>query len=151
MEYLTIFCTFWIIKTIFMKRLTVALLALGAVCTSLPSSAQTSSDDMKAMVAYATPGDSHKMLAKFTGNWTATVTMWMQPGAQPVSSTASCTSEMILGGRYLQSKNSGNFMGQPFEGIGLAGYDNAKKAFVSSWIDNMGTGLMTMTGTWDDA
>jgi hypothetical protein len=127
------------------------LLALAAVCTSLSSSAQSNSDDMKAMMAYATPGDIHKMLAKSTGNWTATVTMWMQPGAQPVSSSAACTSEMILGGRYLQSKNSGNFMGQPFEGIGLTGYDNAKKMFVSSWVDNMGTGIMTMNGTWDEA
>ena len=106
---------------------------------------------MKAMMAYSTPGDIHKMLAKSSGDWTATVTMWMQPGASPVSSAASCTSEMILGGRYLQSKNSGNFMGQPFEGVGLTGYDNAKKMFVSTWIDNMGTGIMTMTGVWDDA
>jgi len=42
-------------------------------------------------------------------------------------------------------------MGQPFEGIGVAGYDNAKKMFVGSWVDNMGTGIMTMSGTWDDA
>jgi hypothetical protein len=151
MEYLTIFCTFWVTKTFFMNRLTVALLALAAVCSSLPSTAQTSSDEMQAMMAYSTPGNIHKMLAKSAGLWTATVTMWMQPGAQPVSSSASCTNEMILGGRYLQSKNTGNFMGQPFEGMAITGYDNAKKMFVNSWIDNMGTGIMTMTGAWDDA
>ena len=133
-----------------MNRLTFALLALAAVCTSLSSSAQTS-DEMQAMMAYSTPGDIHKMLAKSAGSWTATLSMWMQPDTKPVSSTASCVNEMILGGRYLQAKNKGVFMGQPFEGIGLTGYDNAKKQFISTWVDNMGTGIMTMTGSWDEA
>lgn len=133
-----------------MNRLTFALLALAAFCTSLSSSAQTS-DEMQAMMAYSTPGNIHKMLAKSVGSWSATLSMWMQPDAQPVSSTASCVNEMILGGRYLQAKNKGAFMGQPFEGIGVTGYDNAKKQFISTWIDNMGTGIMTMTGSWDEA
>ena len=42
-------------------------------------------------------------------------------------------------------------MGQPFEGISTTGYDNAKKVFTNTWIDNMGTGIMTMEGTWNDA
>jgi hypothetical protein len=106
---------------------------------------------MQAMMAYATPGDIHKMLAKSAGSWTETVTMWMEPGASPMGGSATAVNEMILGGRYLQSKNTGMFMGQPFEGIGVTAYDNAKKAFVNTWIDNMGTGIMTMTGVWDDA
>ena len=40
-------------------------------------------------------------------------------------------------------------MGQPFEGYSLVGYDNAKKIFQSSWVDNMGTGIMHMEGKWD--
>jgi hypothetical protein len=32
-----------------------------------------------------------------------------------------------------------------------AGYDNAKKKFVSSWVDNMGTGIMLSEGTYDPA
>jgi len=102
-------------------------------------------------MAYSTPGDIHKMLARSAGPWSANLSMWMTPDAQPISSTASCVNEMILGGRYLQSRNTGKFMGQPFEGIGVTGYDNAKKLFVSTWIDNMGTGIMTMTGSWDEA
>ena len=30
-------------------------------------------------------------------------------------------------------------------------YDNAKKVFISNWVDNMGTGMMNMEGTWDEA
>jgi len=39
-------------------------------------------------------------------------------------------------------------MGMPFEGMGLDGYDNASKEYISIWIDNMGTGIMYMKGKW---
>jgi len=42
-------------------------------------------------------------------------------------------------------------MGQPFTGTSITGYDNAKKVFISTWIDNMSTAMMNMEGTWDDA
>lgn len=42
-------------------------------------------------------------------------------------------------------------MGMPFEGMSLLGYDNAKKIFTSTWIDNFGTGTMTLEGTWNVA
>jgi hypothetical protein len=38
-----------------------------------------------------------------------------------------------------------------FKGHGLEGYDNAKKKFVGTWIDNMGTGIMTSEGDYDPA
>jgi hypothetical protein len=41
-------------------------------------------------------------------------------------------------------------MGMPFEGIGTLAYDNAKKEFISTWVDNMGTGVMVLTGNWDE-
>jgi hypothetical protein len=150
MEYFTIFRNFYQTKTIFMNRLTFALLAAVFSCSMLPVIAQND-QDMKAMMAYSTPGEIHKMLAQSAGDWKATVTMWTQPGASPMVSTAEARNEMILGGRYLQGRNTGNFMGMPFEGISVTGYDNAKKQFVNSWIDNMGTGMMYMTGTWDAA
>ena len=38
-----------------------------------------------------------------------------------------------------------------FKGMGVEGYDNVKKKFVSSWIDNMGTGIQFSDGTYDPA
>lgn len=131
-----------------MNKLTFALLTFTALCAFHPTRAQTD-DDMKAMMAYSTPGDIHKMLAKSVGNWTADISMWMAPGGSPMKSTGEMKNEMILGGRYLKGTNTGNFMGQPFEGIGITAYDNAKKMFINTWIDNMGTGVMTLSGTWD--
>ena len=73
------------------------------------------------------------------------------PDAPPAESTGTMHAEMILGGRYVQSAWKGNMMGQPFEGHGTDGYDNLSKQHVSSWVDNMGTGILYMTGTCDGA
>jgi hypothetical protein len=104
----------------------------------------------KAWMAYMTPGKMHEMLAKSQGLWTEEVTMWMKPDAPPSKSTMTCMYKMIMGNRYLQGMNRGSFNNMPFEGISVTGYDNAKNVFVSSWIDNMGTGMMYMEGKWDE-
>jgi hypothetical protein len=105
----------------------------------------------KAMMDYMKPGEAHKLLAKEDGEWTGEMKMWMSPGAPPVTNTGSAVFKMIMDGRYQQGHHKGNFGGMPFEGISTTAYDNAKKVYVSSWIDNMGTGLMTMEGKWDEA
>ena len=100
---------------------------------------------------YMTPSTSHKMMAKSVGDWTTSMQMWAAPGAEPMKSEGTCKSEMILGGRYMQSKYSGNVMGMPFEGISTDGFDNAKKVYVNTWVDNMGTGIMHAEGKYDEA
>jgi hypothetical protein len=104
---------------------------------------------MKAWMDYATPGDMHKMLAAETGSWTTSSSMWMTPGAPPEQSTGSAEIKMAYGGRYQTSVHKGTVMGAPFEGTATVGYNNASKKFESTWMDNMGTGVMFMTGDYD--
>lgn len=128
--------------------LTFCAVTITALCFQLQ--AQPSEAEMKAWMEYMTPGDVHKMLAKSDGEWNEDINMWMTPGAPVQKSTASCMNKMILGGRYQSSTHTGSFNGMPFEGISTVAYDNAKKAFVTTWVDNMGTGIMVMEGNWDD-
>lgn len=104
---------------------------------------------MKAWETYMTPGQMHTELAKDVGTWDADVTMWMSPDAPPSKSKGTSKVSMIMGGRYQQSEFKGDFGGMAFEGVGTMGYDNAKKVLVSTWVDNMGTGIMTIEGTYD--
>jgi len=106
---------------------------------------------MKAWMDYATPGQPHQMLAASDGKWKTETTMWMEPGAPPMNSTGEATNKMIMGGRYQRMTYKSEMMGQPFEGESITAYDNSKKMFVNTWIDNMGTGVMQMEGPWDDA
>ncbi len=106
---------------------------------------------MKKWQEYMTPGDMHKMMAESNGDWSEDITMWMAPGAPAEKSTSTCNNTMILGGRYQQSTHKGSYNGMPYEGVSTMGYDNIKKVFESSWIDNMGTGIMNMEGKYDAA
>ncbi len=113
------------------------------------SAAMDSATMMKNWMDYMTPGEAHSLLAKSDGEWTSVNTMWMDPSAPPTVTEGSCVNKMIMGGRYQVSENKGNFNGMPFEGIATTGYDNAKKVFFNTWIDNFGTGMMTSEGTYD--
>ena len=124
-------------------------LSLCAILVSSFVFAQDQKTAMDAMMKAASPGEAHKKLASFAGTWDATVTTYMRPDAPPAVSHAVATNKSILGGRYLQQEVNGEFMGVPFNGVGYFGYDNLKQQYIASWIDNMGTGMMTLTGTMD--
>ena len=64
-----------------------------------------------------------------------------------------------MDGRYFISDHTGKMqlpgpdgkmVDMVFKGMAIEGFDNAKKKFVSSWIDNMGTGIMNSEGTYDE-
>jgi hypothetical protein len=95
----------------------------------------------------ATPGAPHKLLASMTGIWTTRTKSWCEPGKPPMESTGTCEQKMLLGGRYLQQEFSGEMMGSPFAGIGVTGYDNHTKKYVSTWMDSMSTGIFLFEGT----
>lgn len=136
-----------------MKTLAKIILGLFCVLAFIPAYSQTDKQaaEEKAWNEYMTPGNVHKMLEKSNGEWNEEMTMWMEPGAEPTKSTATAINKMILGGRYQHSTHTGTVMGMPFEGIGITGYDNAKKMYISTWIDNLGTGIMYSEGKWNDA
>ena len=105
---------------------------------------------MAEMMKLATPGPMHEFLKQFVGSWKCVTKSWMGPG-EPTVSEGTEADALILGGRFLQSKFSGNFAGMPFEGMGLLGYNNQKKQFESVWIDDMGTPVSWSSGAIDAA
>jgi len=103
----------------------------------------------KAWHDFKTPGDMHKWLEKTNGTWEAELSQWMDPSAPAMKSKSTIVQSSIMGGRYVTSKFSGTVFGQPMQGQSTTGYDNARKLFVSTWIDDLGTGVVFMTGTYD--
>ena len=139
-----------------MKFKVLATLVLVVVCASAIAQEQKkemSADQkaqMEAMMKAMMPGEQHKLLNNMVGTFDLKVTAWMMPGEPPMNSTGTSVNTWIMGGRYVEQKTSGSFMGQPFNGLGYTGYDNLKKTYWSSWMDNMGTGIMTSTGATTD-
>jgi hypothetical protein len=113
---------------------------------------------MAMMMEMAKVGDNHKLLARAVGTWSYTVKYWMSPDAPPSESSGTAVAREVMGGRYVVTDHTGKIQmpgadgkmqDAEFKGMSVEGYDNAKKMFVSSWIDNMGTGIMNSEGTYD--
>ena len=100
---------------------------------------------------YSTPNDNHKVLDHFVGSWDYSMKWWMSPDAPPEESTGTSEVKSIFGGRFIEETVNGTSMGQPFEGRGVTGFDNVKKEYTATWMDNMATGIMTSSGTYDPA
>jgi Protein of unknown function (DUF1579) len=130
-----------------------AALASAQQEKTAPAGAQSAQEQamMAAYMKAAAPGPEHARLARLAGEWNATVRSWMTPGAPPQESTATSSNTMVFGGRYLTEKVTGTMMGAPFEGMGWTGYDNVMKRYEGAWIDNMGTAVMFMRGSWNVA
>lgn len=124
----------------------------AAAKTDAAPEKELSQDEMMAKwMEYATPGEMHKMLAKDAGNWDYVMLSKMHPDSAEISEKGTSTVKMIMEGRYQQGDYKGTMMGAPFMGHAMTGYDNAKKKFVTTFLDNMGTGIMYMEGEWNDA
>ena len=111
-----------------------------------PASKPAADPMVEQMLLAAKPGEHHKYLAQFAGDWDGTVRLFM-PGAPPMESKTACSSKMEFDGRYLYAHHNGEFGGQPFKGVGIMGYNNVVKRFETTWIDNMGTGVEYGTGS----
>jgi hypothetical protein len=106
--------------------------------------------DMDAMMKLGQPGEHHKRLDTFVGKWKVTGKSWMDPNQKATEFSGTVESTWLLGGRYLQSVHKAAFFGMPFEGRAIDGYDNGTHEYFSTWIDNMGTGVMVFRGTCED-
>jgi len=108
---------------------------------------------MEAMMKAMQPGPMHEWMSKHAGEWDMTVKSYHSPGGEPEVSKMTCSSSMAMNGRFLIEKVSGEInMGgatMPFNGVSTLGYDNFQKKFVSTWYDDMSTGMMFEMGTVD--
>lgn len=105
---------------------------------------------MAKMMEYATPGEAHAALAASVGNWNAEGFYYMEPGAEPTPMMATVERKLLLGGRVLQETFKSEFMGAPFEGLLLQGYDNMKGEHWSLWFDSMCTWGSSSKGDYNE-
>lgn len=107
---------------------------------------------MQAWEQASIPGAQHQQLAEhFVGTWDTTMTFWMDPSAPPMVETGTTVNTAVLGGRQIHMTFDGQFMGEAFEGVGYAGYDNVRGTYTNLWMDNMSTGIMLSDGEYDAA
>ncbi len=126
-----------------MKRLLLSVITV--LVFSLGNS--QSPEEMKAWQQSMMPGEQHQWLSQFDGKWVGEVKMWMDPSQPPSVSKMKTINEMVMNGLFQKSTHTGMMMGMEFNGEGLVGFDNVKKVFNSTWIDNMTSSISVMNGT----
>lgn len=102
-------------------------------------------EQMQAMIEAGKPGPEHENLARMVGTW-KTVMVATPPGAEPMRSEGMMQTEPIFDGRFIGQHFQGDFMGLPFEGMGVYGYSKDTGEYQYAWFDNIGTFLYTGTG-----
>ena len=97
------------------------------------------------------PGKEHKLLSTLEGKFEVKSKLYLDPSKGPEESTGTMERKMIMGGRFLQERFEGKVFGQPFYGMGIIGYDPAKKKFTMVWVDSMSTNTVLNYGDYDAA
>jgi hypothetical protein len=119
--------------------------------TGMPEMTPEMMEAQKRFEANSAISDHHKHLAKYEGEWEIVSKFWMDPSAPPQEQKMQATAKLAMGGRYLIEKVWGDVdMGngpEKFEGMSTTGYDNQKKMYFSTWIDNNMSGLWEEWGT----
>src|SRR6266852_7203029 len=119
-------------------------------------------DMMKQMMELSKLNENHKLLSSLDGNWDYSIKFWMNPdpNAKPQESKGTATRKSIMNGRFFvmdvtgkmeMPGADGKMKDMTFKGMGIEGYDNVKKKFIGTWMDNMSTGIMMSEGTYDPA
>jgi hypothetical protein len=103
----------------------------------------------KEAVAAMSPGPMHKHLDALVGDWTFTGKWRMAPEDAWQDFEATVEREWILDGRFIHETVKSEWMGQPFEGMGLIGYDNLRKQYDMIWVENASTATFHSTGKAD--
>jgi len=117
--------------------------------TTPPSASQAAQNGalVKALDNAMDPGEGQKRLQPLVGTFDVRMFTWVDPSKPPIESRAVAIHTWVLGHRYVQTMLSGFVMGEPFNAIGYAGFDNVQQKYVASYMDSGSTGMEWYTGT----
>ena len=91
----------------------------------------------------------HDQLKRLVGNYTTEMTSFYPDPSKPTKTKGKASFRMILAGKFVQQRYTGEVEGMKYNGIGTSGYDTAKKKYVGTWVDSLNTGIMHTEGSYD--
>jgi len=100
-------------------------------------------------MAIVQTGPEHTRLAKRVGTWDVTLTTAEDGGSE--STFKGVDRSRMLGGRWLISDFEADFMGSPFQGHGVMGYDPLEKKYVQTWVDTGSERAVHSQGSYDES
>ncbi len=92
----------------------------------------------------------HKKIRKIKGKYDQTIKWWRAPGAVPDESNGRANTNWEVDGRFMIQRIEGRWLGSPFKGVAILGYDNATEEFTAVWMDSLGSNMMFSRGKPDE-
>lgn len=140
---------------VWMSGLVSAGIVIGATGMGVVNTTQPEGEmDMEAIMAQmeeaSQPDEHHKMLEPLVGEFSVTTKFWMMGEGEPMESSGDASNTWLLGGRFVGTHYTGEFLGKEFEGFGAVGYHKETGQVESVWLDNFGTGLLVQKGEFGE-
>lgn len=90
----------------------------------------------------------HSIIAKMGGEWSGTAKLWFERDKLVEENRIRCTTQLVLGGRFLHCEYHTRTQEFDSSGVGLYGYDLGRGLWVGSWSDSYhnGSGIMVSEG-----
>ena len=139
-------------QTGFLTLLILTILASSQSRAQDSKLSEMSPQDMAAMMekakAVTSPGEHHKLLERFLGDWDIEMRVFM--GSQSMEPTkGSCTIEWLMEGRWIVTRSECSMLGRPFEAFSIMGYDNFKQSYVATDVSTIDTAMRRAEGDLD--
>jgi len=138
------------------RRIAAACLAAVVVMPPMAASAQQPSPEqiaefMRQHREAAQPGPEHERLTRMEGAWEVEVTMWPEPGAEPMTTSGTAAAEMMLGNRFLMMSMDLADTDPAGEQISIIGFDRRSDEYIVLGMDASGTYWVTARGPADNS
>lgn len=121
--------------------------AIGTATGTVKAQAEKTS--VAAVEPAATIADGHRELLKAVGKWDVVMKVPGEDGSVMEMKAKESGSAACHGIWVWSDFHADDFMGAPFDGAGLIGYDPATKQYTSYWVDTMAPYITKLTGTYD--
>lgn len=99
---------------------------------------------MKELLETSKTTGVHRQLARLTGEWEGTTSVWFEPDKVADQSPIRGTMRPILDGRFILHEYKGSFGGKPLEGLAILGYHLDTGKYQTAWIDSFHNGTAIM-------
>lgn len=100
---------------------------------------------------YTTPGENHKHIEYFVGEWESIMKSWAGPAKEPRVRTQEIKVEPFFQGRFTKAhiKTHADDIGKILETMVINGYDNFKEEFFSITLSKQRTDFFVTSGKLD--
>ncbi|HUL14699.1 MAG TPA: DUF1579 family protein [Terriglobales bacterium] len=100
--------------------------------------------------AASQPGPPHLSLMRLDGDY-VTKEKYYPPGqTTPLESDGTATLRSEMGGRFIVERNGGGYLGEPYIGLRIYGFNNGTKKYEGVWTSSKSTSVISLLGESKD-